>query len=175
MKKTIIYSTIFGDYDNAIEQPKMPRVKYVMYTDNPNLNAPGWEVIHVPWFSGLHPRLKAKWFKIVGFPTGCKSIYIDGNIRLNHADSVHKLLKWCKSGVAVYKHPEGRDCIFDEAEYCQDFPKYRECPIIEQAQHYADVGMPAHYGLWACGIIVRDDLSLTGVRLMFLRSGGRKI
>lgn len=53
----------------------------------------------------------------------------------------------------VWSHPEGRNCIGQEAEVCYDFPKYRGQPIREQARHYFNDGMPRMWGLFACGTV----------------------
>jgi hypothetical protein len=57
--------------------------------------------------------------------------------------------------LVLWDHPEERDCFLQEAKHCHDWPKYRDGPLLEQAQHYLDEGMPEHFGLWATGSIAR--------------------
>jgi hypothetical protein len=52
-------------------------------------------------------------------------------------------------------HPEDRDCAYQEAEHCWDWPKYRDEPLREQVAQYRSEGMPEHFGLWAAGCIAR--------------------
>ena len=59
------------------------------------------------------------------------------------------------NGFSMFIHPD-RNCIYDEAELCHDFPKYREFPLLEQVDHYRKEGYPKQNGLMAAGIIVRD-------------------
>jgi hypothetical protein len=53
-------------------------------------------------------------------------------------------------------HPD-RDCIYDEAEFCVPIPKYSDLPLMAQADHYRKQGHPPNDGLWATGLIVRND------------------
>ena len=34
--------------------------------------------------------------------------------------------------------------------------KYQDVPIKEQVDYYFSQGFPEHYGLWACGVMLRD-------------------
>jgi hypothetical protein len=43
----------------------------------------------------------------------------------------------------------------EEARHCHEWPKYRDGPLLEQAQHYLDEGVPEHFGLWATTCIAR--------------------
>jgi hypothetical protein len=58
--------------------------------------------------------------------------------------------------LVVWEHPDSwnRSCLYDEANYCQDWPKYASWPIRNQTTHYRAEGMPEKFGLWACGAIV---------------------
>jgi len=44
--------------------------------------------------------------------------------------------------------------LYEEAAYCQDWPKYAGQPIRQQVQAYRERGMPGQYGLWACGTLL---------------------
>ena len=55
----------------------------------------------------------------------------------------------------MFIHPE-RDCIYDEADFCCDWPLYKSYPLKEQVAYYKNQGFPDNAGLMACGVIVRD-------------------
>jgi hypothetical protein len=57
--------------------------------------------------------------------------------------------------LVLWGHSEDRDCFLEEARHCDDWPKYRDGPLLEQAAHYVAKGMPEHFGLWATGSIAR--------------------
>jgi hypothetical protein len=57
--------------------------------------------------------------------------------------------------IVLWDHPEDRDCMLQEAQHCHDWPKYRDGPLLEQAAHYLNLGMPEHFGLWATTCVAR--------------------
>ena len=116
----------------------------------------GWRNVVVP--SDAHPRLAAKHPKArPDRYTDCDaSVWMDGSIHAHgggFADLVRAKLE--HHDLVLTDHPEDRDCLFQEAEHCQDWPKYRAEPLREQAAHYRSAGMPEHFGLWAAGCIAR--------------------
>lgn len=156
----ICYTAIFGDYDSVIEQPSLEEVRYILFTDNQSIMSETWEIRGVPkgFLSQLNSRMRAKWYKThphLLFPNQ-NTCYIDGNMKLY--SNYFELFNYVgDNGFALYTHPEGRDCIYQEAYYCKDFPKYKNQPIMEQVNYYRGEGFPEHYGLWACGNLFRRD------------------
>jgi hypothetical protein len=160
-----IYTACYGGYDNVIEPPLIPDVRYTFFTssaDFPRLQkySTRWDMVIDDSHKGMHSRMVAKWYKLHShelFPeeTSC---WIDANmeIKYNYLD----LLKYMELGFAVHKHPSERDCLYQEAGFCKTMEKYRELPVMEQAEAYRKEGMPGHYGLWACGNLFREDNEL---------------
>lgn len=138
--KTIVYSAIYGDYDDIKVQPV--EVKLFTETTHPRKES--------------HPRMKAKYFKCNSHKLDCDvSIWIDGSATIKTPD----FEKWCleqlgDGDIALIKHPD-RDCIYDEANFCIFMDKYKDLPILEQVMEYAKQGYPQHNGLWACGLLIR--------------------
>lgn len=149
--KTIVYSAIYGDYDKPKAQPL--KEKPILFTDTSE--STDWEVRKVFREEG-HPRMKAKYFKCNSHKLDCDvSIWIDGSATIKTPD----FEKWCMeklgdNDIALFRHPD-RDCIYDEANYCQFMQKYQGVPVVEQVQEYQKQGYPAHNGLWACGLLIR--------------------
>ena len=140
--KTIVYTAIYGDYDDVKVQP----VEVKLFT----------EATHPR--KELHPRMKAKYFKCNSHKLDCGvSIWIDGSAVIRTPDFVQWCLDQLGDGdIALIKHPD-RDCIYDEANFCQFMPKYQGVPVIEQVEEYKKRGCPAHNGLWACGLLIRRN------------------
>ena len=138
--KTLVYSAIYGDYDDIKVQPV--EVKLFTETTHPRKES--------------HPRMKAKYFKCNSHKLDCDvSIWIDGSATIKTPD----FEKWCleqlgDGDIALIKHPD-RDCIYDEANFCIFMDKYKDLPILEQVMEYAKQGYPQHNGLWACGLLIR--------------------
>jgi len=149
--KTIVYSAIYGDYDKPKAQPL--KEKPILFTDTSE--STDWEVRKV-FREEEHPRMKAKYFKCNSHILDCDvSIWIDGSATIKAAN----FKQWCieqlgDSDIALFKHPE-RDCIYDEANFCHNMPKYRDLPVLLQVMEYMRMKYPRKNGLWACGLLIR--------------------
>ena len=172
-----IYTAIYGDYDDLKEQPRQTLdCDFLCFTDNSSVQARGWEVAYRPGAPEMHPRMQAKYYKLMNHKifapprrwwpfnggTGRRrydfTIWIDGSVRLKSESFVEEMIGFLgKYGMAMFVHPE-RDCIYAEAQVClhPDFLKYRGLPIREQVESYKFEGYPEHNGLMAAGLILRD-------------------
>jgi hypothetical protein len=145
---------IYGGYDLI---PPVPEGvdDAVLITDAPVRS--GWRNIVEP--SDVHPRLAAKRPRCrPDLYTDCEaSLWMDGSVHVldgRFIDLVRSRLE--DHEFILWDHPEDRDCFLQEAQHCHDWPKYRDGPLLEQAQHYLSEGMPEHFGLWATGSIARQ-------------------
>lgn len=121
----VVHTAIYGGYDLPKPVPQINGVdRWVLHTDDPNLDAPGWEVIHDPEPLGrpVHPRIAAKWHKCHP-PAGAASIWVDGSATMLAADQsgdgrtfVDVVMDQFGQGKhwALFPHPE-RTEIGDEA------------------------------------------------------------
>jgi hypothetical protein len=144
---------IYGGYDLI---PPVPDGvdDAVLVTDVPVRS--GWRNVVEP--SGADPRLAAKRPKArPDLYTDCDaSLWMDGSIHvLNDRFVALVRAKLDDDEFVVWDHPEDRDCLLEEAHHCYDWPKYRDGPLLQQAEHYLAEGMPEHFGLWALGSIAR--------------------
>lgn len=150
--KTIIYSAIYGDYDEPKKQPL--GIKPILFTDS--IESEDYEVRKVHR-AEEHPRMQAKYFKCMPHQVlDCDiSIWIDGSATIK----TPYFKEWCleklgDNDIALFKHPD-RDCIYDEANVSRGMLKYRDLPILLQVMEYKRGGYPVHGGLWACGLLIR--------------------
>jgi hypothetical protein len=107
---------------------------------------------------GEHPRLAAKRVKMLEFPLAPSDyrIWIDANMRVTRSAFPCEVAAICGAApLALWAHPD-RDCIYDEAvaSLILALEKYDREPIVAQVGHYAQLGHPAHAGLYACGCVV---------------------
>lgn len=126
----------------------------VVVTDSPGHAAEGWRV-HLETMPG-DPRLAGKRPKMMPWLyTDCDAaVFMDASIEVTH----HQLREWAEQSLTahdlvLWSHPEGRTCLRQEAEVCQDWPKYSPYDMRGQVQHYDAEGMPTDWGLFACGVI----------------------
>ena len=155
-----IYTAIFGGYDRLNEQPALPGVDFFCFTDEREARSERWRVeVREPPHE--HPRLAAKWFKMNPhrlFADYRHTIWIDGNVKISTESFADEVLACVsESGLALFRHPD-RDNVFDEARFSSEMPKYEGLPVLEQVDHYRAQGFDAS-GLYACGILVRDNAS----------------
>ena len=104
------------------------------------------------------PRLSAKLYKVLGpnYLGGYDvSLYIDANQEIISPTFVDEALADLgPHGFALHKHSFRSD-IYDEAEFSETMPKYAGQPIIKQAEHYWNEGLPRDSGLWSCASMAR--------------------
>ena len=175
-RRTCIYTAIYGGYD-ALLQPvaQAGGCDFVCFTDAAWPDRVGaWRIVRSHARRGLHPRMRAKYFKTMShrvFPGGRlawhyaplgprprydRLIWIDGCLRIKSPDFAAEFgAQVGRSGWSLFVHPD-RDCIYDELEAAVGMPKYTGLPLRGQVAHYRTEGFPAHAGLMAGGLIARD-------------------
>jgi len=177
--RVCIYTAIYGNYDPLKAQPaqNVP-TDFVCFTESRRLGPTRpWTIVYNNRLPGLHPRLRAKYFKILShriFPNGRPSpaegfafclrrhfrrydylIWIDGSGQIKSSDFAARTVSQIgPSGWAMFSHPE-RNCIYDEMQVSATMPKYQKLPMAAQIDSYRAEGYPAANGLEACGVIVR--------------------
>ena len=150
-----LITAVYGGYDHLRALPDGHGfADAVCVTDDPQLQAHGWRMIVEP--TSLPPRLAAKRPKFLPFEylTTSSAVWIDAAFSLRegrfHDFAVEHLER---HEFVVWQHPEPRNCLYQEAAYCQDWPKYAREPIRRQTAHYRELGMPEHFGLFAAGTL----------------------
>jgi len=157
-----IYSCVTGQYHAGLQpHPIIPDVEWICFSDTLT-NHPDWEIRHIDVPVGVSPRRAAKGPKMlphVFVPEFRRSIWIDGTVRVDSPAFAAEAMAWTHgSGIAMFRHPQRHD-IFSEAVVSLTMAKYQDEPIVDQANWYRDRGIPHDSGLWAAGIIARDDES----------------
>lgn len=150
--KVAVYSALYGGYDcpRPVDFGSTPAY---LYTDDPGLVAPGWEVRVCP-IPGFIPMLQAKWWKLhphLAAPGADASVWIDASLRPTVPDYVSRCVEalggddW-----SMMPHP-WRDCIYQEAMASAQMRRYIGVEIEQQAGYYRSLGHPEHWGLFATG------------------------
>jgi len=162
MKDIVIYTAIFGGYDNVVEPDIDLPYKMVMFTDG-DIKSDKWEVIKVPALYKDSTR-NARKYKLLPHRYLSEynhSIWVDGNFKILKDPTPLVGNAIC----ATYDHTQcfdKRDCIYQEAQAILDLGKqnggYKDNPdtIIKQVNHYSSVEYPQRNGLLSSGILVRE-------------------
>ena len=169
MNSKIIYTTIFGGYDD-ITKPTLPNNwdwkcfseenSIPLYTDNTR-NAKKFKVLP-------HRYLQDYEY----------SIFIDGNMYVvgNVDELVEKYLS--DSNIAFFDHNKNRmdprDCIYDEYNAIMNLGKndpnqnFKDNPQVmyDQVKRYQDEGYPSHNGLITGMVILRRHNEKDCIRVM---------
>lgn len=174
--RIVVYTAIFGGKDN-LKEPlyKIKNADLICFTDNIDFKSDSYKIIIR---QGTHqdPNLSAKKYKLLGDPFLDKykySIWADGNQLLKFKDAkvlVNSYLRY--NNLALFAHPDGRDCIYDECDFLVennhifnfDYPE----KMINQIIKYKKEGMPKHAGLIAGGFIIRKIHSTKVKKIMNL-------
>jgi hypothetical protein len=170
--KIIIYTSIFGGYDNLIDdQFKMDGVDYVCFTDR-DIKSDTWKIIKsTPIYND--PNRNAKKYKVLPHRYLSEydwSVWIDGNIKV-----IADIRPLCSGDpYKLYDHMkvfDRRDCVYDEANTILKFGEinskknphkgilnWKDNPklITEQMNRYMSEGYPPHNGLATTPIMVRS-------------------
>ena len=81
-------------------------------------------------------------------------IWIDGDMGIVSKVFVLEIMSYMKNGFVVSPHFDGRHCAYGEATIRP--PKYANEPLDEQVAFYVSEGFPTEFGLYECGVSVRD-------------------
>lgn len=153
--RVALITACYGAYDPVRPLPEWHGFDdAVCVTDDPAIVGEGWRVHYEPRVE--HPRLAAKRPKMLPWLfTDCDAaVWLDASFEIVNP----RFHQWVRDHLVlndfvVWVHPEGRVDYADEAAVCWDFPKYVDYDIKGQVAHYADKGMPRHWGLFACGTV----------------------
>lgn len=153
-KEIILYSCIINNRD----KPKPIKIndgfRYVLFTDNQKLQAPGWEVLPPVWKSP-DPVRTSRYHKLHAFdifPDCKQAIWLD----MTHCPyrSIVSLLNG--SDLVIQKHPT-RSTVKDEAVACCNLKKDIESLIKFQFEHYKKEGFPDNFGLYHTSCLIMKN------------------
>jgi hypothetical protein len=152
-KDITVITAITNGKDELIEQPEYKGVEYVAFTE---AKSDCWK-IRKPCDKFKEPVMNAKIHKILSHKY-CDNPYImwiDGNIKLKK--DPRELVKLMgDNDFAFFKHP-GRDCLFDEADFCVQLGKGNRFEIAEQIKEYAKMNFPANAGMCEMTVFIRKN------------------
>ena len=143
--RIVVYTAIAGGVDQLREPVHVsPRVDHVCFTDNPHLASTHWELR--PFDERFeNPTRTAKKPKILPhryFPEYEVSVWIDGNqtVEADLAELAESSLE--NRSLALFRHPDGREDLYDEARACIRLGKDDPDTINRQVERYREAGFP---------------------------------
>lgn len=172
MTEIALYSALYGSYEYAKPLPADLGCRAILYTDEADIEAPGWEVRVVAdhlgddLISQIQQRdrtvtksmLQHKWWKChpaLAVPDADVTLWIDASILIRTDSYAKRCLEalgdddWC-----AVRHP-WRQCIYTEAQFSATLARYDALALHDQIRAYRALGHPADWGLFATGANVR--------------------
>ena len=163
--KTVVYTAIFGDYDELIDPTIKINADLVVFTDT-DLKSNVWDVrkvnrphLDITKCARKYKVLPHKWFPEYDF-----SVWVDGNFLIHRdiSDLPRRVLPLNKN-FATYDHmqcEDKRNCIYEEYKaikkmWSKGNKKDDPVFITKQIHRYLNDNYPKNNGLISSGIIVR--------------------
>lgn len=172
MTEVALYSALYGGYEYMKPLPPDLGCRAILYTDEPNIEAPGWEVRVVTDHLGddliamcqrndrtvTAGMLRHKFWKChpaMAVPDADVTIWADASLLI----TADQYAKRCLEALGdddwtAVRHP-WRDCVYTEARFSMALPRYDAGALAQQAAAYRALGHPEHWGLFATGANVR--------------------
>ena len=159
MPRTVVYTCLFGDYEELNEQRIADRSEtdFICFTDRTDLSSQTWEVRSISTL-GIGPSRESRRPKLLPhlyLGEYDQSCYIDNSVILKTAPAeIFSLLDGQEADFLCVKHP-WRNCVFDEAEEVIRQGIDDEARVREQMDHYRKAGFPSEAGLIAGTFLLR--------------------
>lgn len=169
-----VYAALFGKYDEVCEPAVIdPQCDYFIFTNQEIDSNSHWKKIGLTEkeqavIDKMTDTEKNRYFKMLGYRKFSNyeySIYVDINLEIYGYISKFAVYADNPIGAALYNHP-ARDCIYNEAEVCVILGKAKKKDVRKQMKKYRNEGMPQHYGMCECGVIVRSNKNEKCFQLM---------
>lgn len=153
----VIYTTVI-DRPCVLYDPilPLPEIDKICYTNLLFQSQSSFQIVKINP-NHIHSKKRYKYVKICWpeiFDKYEYSLYIDSTVQLKFDPT--KFIDFLKpnSDILLFLHP-GRNCLYDEALICLKEHLGDPNDIRKQTDKYHIEGFPEHYGLWACGIMLR--------------------
>ena len=165
-KNYVVYTALFGNYDDLLEPAPSNDCDYICFTDATHLQSNNWK-IHI--VSGnLSAKMMNRLYKVKPheyLKNYKASIYLDSNIKILK-DPVSLFQRYLdSSNFLTLKHAE-RDCIYSEALIAMASKKADYKVTMDQMFSYAKEGYPANNNLTENRILIRNHNDVHVIRLM---------
>lgn len=159
--KYLVYTAVFGGYDRIYPPVQRdPSVDYIVFTDDPALQVPGWQVIPVDLARFATPKAANLYYRALVhrlLPDYDASLYVDGNIRIiDPTAALFKALEQSGAALMLYRHPL-RNTVREELAAVMSAGKVSDAERAKQeVEEYFGAGFPDNVGLGETTIIVKN-------------------
>jgi len=173
-EKIIIYTAVFGNYDNIKEPLFVPdNCEFIIFTDQDIPSNSLWKKFDISKFANLDEFnsfdniLKNRYVKMNPhlFFNDCKySIYIDGNVQVL-TDLTEYIQDLGEYGIGIHQHFK-RDCVYEEVKSCLAYGKITKEQLNLVNEELKKNNVKPNFGLYECCVIVREHNNTKCVEVM---------
>ena len=157
MNKKVIYTALFGDYDELKDPTYFDGWDYVCFTDQENLDSDIWNIVLIQdrVLPGNILNRMYKWLPHKYLKNYDISLYIDTNIMVIQNPD-YFLEKYLHKSIlmAIAIHPVN-SCIYVESSGCISAGKSTIEDTLDQMRLYNEEGFPKNFGMAQNNIIFR--------------------
>lgn len=160
MKQIIIYTCVFGGYDD-LNEPLITddRFEYIYFSNMPvHKKNSKWQYRHIDneEMDNLYLSRYVKMLPHLFFTTNDYSVYVDAKIQIENDEFYKMILEWVgrETKWAGFRHPE-RDCCYVEAEACVRQVRSPYFIVKKQMSFYRKSGFPKNFGLTENCVLLR--------------------
>lgn len=160
----VVYTAVFGNYDTVSPAPLHLDWDCILFTDNAEIYAPGWQVIALENqdLIGLKKNeSRNRLLKIRGHEVVNRyqySLYVDGNLDLSGNIRFVYTRYLAGENFVMMPHPR-RDCAFDEISYLLLNGRKGLNKRIAQWRQLTSSSLPRNFGLAEARFIWRNNAS----------------
>lgn len=158
--KIAVYTALFGDKDELLpplNYQNDKNINFYLFTDTAQTVLPYKTLVKPLIFSDISKN--AFYYKHVGddiLKDYDILVWHDANIQLDF-DKLYNLIDFGRNSfLSIFKHPD-RDDFYGEAMVSIKAEKDFSLRILKQAIYYFLNGIPAHAGMFATGILVKNQ------------------
>lgn len=153
--RKLIYTVLINGKDDLKDPLEItPGCDYVAFTDDPGLTSSVWNVQVVHGERAPDLRKLSRLLKIIPENEYDQTLYLDASFLITR--DLTNLLKNKTEGIWAVPHPQ-RGCAYREGTVVVEKKLDSHQIVDEQLTKYADEGFPSWFGLWRCGILIRDS------------------
>jgi hypothetical protein len=161
--KIIVFSAIFGDYDDIKEPLYEHRgVDFILFTDNLKIKSKRWQIIVINRqdING-DPQRAARFIKVnphIFLPeTHDISVWVDGNYRIIARNITEIIKGYSQYDLITYKHPK-RGGLYEEISRCAELMLDDNELLKAQKEKYLSDSFPRAYGLFHTAVLIRKNI-----------------
>jgi hypothetical protein len=171
-KAKVVYTCITGGYDELVDHQFIhPDWDYICFSDTarPSNRNASWKIVPTQYTAKDESRTN-RWHKInphLFLQDYTYSVYMDANIDVVSEGFFSELNSKIDTGksFAVMAHNE-RDCVYDELKVCIQLQLDDPKTMQDQINIYKKEKYPAHNGLYANSILLRNHNNKIVIKIM---------